>query len=237
MRKILDHTPEAVPVFNNTGLEHEATYEFVRECGERWGVEIVWLEYCVTDGEHDFKRVNYGSHATKGEPFDALIEKKGYLPNPVARICTVNLKMRTTDRWAKTQGWTEYDNAIGLRADEPRRVARIKSDNSREEIFTPLASAGVIEADVLAFWKAQPFDLELPRDLHLFGNCVGCFLKSKHRLGVIADMEPQHLEWWAKTEEKHGMNFRLDRPNYRQLLAQTSMFPEDGDTLPCFCTD
>lgn len=30
--------------FANTGKEEEATLEFVRDCGERWGVPIVWIE-------------------------------------------------------------------------------------------------------------------------------------------------------------------------------------------------
>ena len=29
--------PGVVVVFCNTGLEHELTYQFVKECGERWG--------------------------------------------------------------------------------------------------------------------------------------------------------------------------------------------------------
>jgi 3'-phosphoadenosine 5'-phosphosulfate sulfotransferase (PAPS reductase)/FAD synthetase len=31
-------------VFANTGRENEATLDFVKKCGEQFGVEIVWIE-------------------------------------------------------------------------------------------------------------------------------------------------------------------------------------------------
>ena len=30
--------------FQNTGAEADETLDFVHECGERWGVRIVWVE-------------------------------------------------------------------------------------------------------------------------------------------------------------------------------------------------
>jgi 3'-phosphoadenosine 5'-phosphosulfate sulfotransferase (PAPS reductase)/FAD synthetase len=34
-----------VAVFANTGKEMTETLDFVPDCGKRWGVNIVWLEY------------------------------------------------------------------------------------------------------------------------------------------------------------------------------------------------
>ena len=37
--------PDHVKVcFANTGKEMPETLDFVRDCGEQWGVDIVWLE-------------------------------------------------------------------------------------------------------------------------------------------------------------------------------------------------
>jgi 3'-phosphoadenosine 5'-phosphosulfate sulfotransferase (PAPS reductase)/FAD synthetase len=236
--------------FQNTGLEHAATYDFVRECAERWEVEITWLEYDL-DGEnkHSYQIVDFDTASRNGEPFTKLIQKKGYLPNPVARLCTVNLKMRTMDRFIKEDpDFAEgYTNAVGLRADEPRRVHRMRNDNSREEVVCPMFDAGHTEADVLAFWKKQPFDLMLPLVGNMAGNCVGCFLKGRDKLEALMLEMPEYFEWWAKAEQMSlptattGARFRSDRPSYSAMLntvrRQGQLFAGDEDTIPCFCTD
>ena len=173
LRQILDAyggQPDGLKIaFQNTGLEAEATLVFVRECSERWSCEIVWLEY-LTDAANrpSFKVVNFDTASRSGEPFDAVIDKKKFLPNPVARICTQELKVLTMARWLKTvPGFEEsYTNAVGLRADEPRRAIRVLGDNKRD-MACPLYRAGITNDDVLTFWAANDFDLrqlfQLPR--------------------------------------------------------------------------
>jgi len=34
-----------IVVFQNTGMERPETLDFVRDVGNNWGVDIVWLEY------------------------------------------------------------------------------------------------------------------------------------------------------------------------------------------------
>ena len=258
LRHILDayegQPDDLVVCFQNTGLEHPATYEFIRDCSERWGVEIVWLEYCLDEEDkHSYQVVNYETASRKGEPFTTLIHKKQYLPNPVARICTVNLKMRTMDRYIKTLDKFKdgYTNAVGLRADEPRRVHRLKNDNSREETTCPLYHAGVGEPEVLDFWSKQDFDLMLPLKGNMAGNCVGCFLKGNAKLQILMQEMPEHFDWWVKAEQiplntkTTGGRFRKDRPSYAGMLEMSErqgVLPfggalPDDDTIPCMCHD
>ena len=256
LRQILDafggQQPEDLKVcFQNTGLEHPETYRFIERVAEEWGVEIIWTEYCVNEeGEHDFRVVTPEIASRNGEPFDALIAKRQMLPTPVSRICTVNLKMRTLDRYLRTLPAFEegYTNAVGLRYDEPRRALRIQADNSRETVVVPMYHAGHTAEDVAEFWRQQPFDLNLPWDNNLWGNCQGCYLKSLHKLQMIADEDPSALEWWAEAEKKmEGVadvpRFRIDRPSYSAIIAeahaQGKLFdaPEGDDTIPCMCTD
>lgn len=239
--------PEDVrPVFCNTGLEHAATYEFLRQLGERVA-PITWLEYRHTAGAHTFEPVTFDTASRKGEPFEALIRRTGMLPNPVVRKCTADLKIRTAHRYVKSLGWTSYTDCIGLRADEQRRLAKVRSDNAMREVSCPIARAGHHLADVLAFWRAQPFDLELPGNDNAFGNCTGCFLKSRARLQRVFRAEPEQADWWIRMEamalssKPSGARFRNDRQSYAAQLeiarTQSVMFDEEEDALPCACTE
>jgi 3'-phosphoadenosine 5'-phosphosulfate sulfotransferase (PAPS reductase)/FAD synthetase len=246
LRQVLDAHGGVLPedvriVFANTGLEHAGTLEFVRDTEERWGHRVWWVEY----RRGGYAVVDFASASRKGEPYEALLLDKSYLPNPVTRFCTTELKIRVMKKLAMEWGWQEWSNVIGLRADEPRRVARIKESTSRErwEVEAPIAAAGHMLADVLAFWSAQPFDLQLPNNDNAFGNCVGCFLKSAHRLARVGEHDPAALQWWADQEARAGKTFRIDRPSYSAMLTQITIqgrlfgSPEEEDTLPCVCTE
>ncbi len=249
---------EARVAFANTGREDEATLRFVRDCEAHWSVPITWVEY--RDDEAGFAVVNFETASRNGEPFEAIIRKRRYLPNPVTRFCTSELKIRTMHKWLRSLGWAEGDNEwdqmIGIRADEPSRVAKIRARPSPETVHEtmvmPLADAGVTVADVQAFWSAQPFNLELQtyNGRTLAGNCDLCFLKPAKQVQSLISEKPERAVWWAKMEalaltlasKPSGAVFRSDRPSYAAMLntAQTQgeMFGyDDEDALACFCGD
>lgn len=187
---------EAIVCFANTGKEEEATLEFVRDCERNWGVEIHWLEYQPEDPK--FKRVTFETASRNGEPFEALIIKKQYLPNPVTRFCTIELKIRTIHKYLKSLGWEHNESMdwVGIRADEQRRA--VKMDRER----VPLYVAGVTAQDVGKFWREQSFDLGLPnvngKTLH--GNCDLCFLKGGNQVLSLIQEKPERAAWWARME-------------------------------------
>jgi len=243
---------EAVVMFANTGKEDEATLKFVHDCETNWNVPIVWLEY--RDAEPPYEVVTYETASRNGEPFEALIKKKNYLPNPIARFCTVDLKILTFERYLKGIGWTEWDNLIGIRADEQRRVAKIRANPSdgRKGVtrYMPLAQDGITKEDVGKFWREQPFDLGLPNinGITYHGNCDLCFLKGASQIFSLIAEKPSRATWWAKMESsidipkiKDGDKFRTDRPGYASMLtysqAQTNLFDPNEEGLSCFCGD
>ena len=244
---------QAKVVFCNTGKEDEATLRFVHDCSVNWGIPITWLEYRVA--EVPFEVVNFETASRNGEPFSALIKKKNYLPNPVARFCTVDLKILTLERYIKSIGWSEYENMIGIRADEPRRVAKIRANPSdgRKGVsrFMPLAQVGVQKEDISQFWKSQDFDLGLPNigGVTYHGNCDLCFLKGASQLMSLIAEKPERAVWWAAQEGtisnahiKDGGLFRKDRPSYAQMMKyseqQDDMFATgDDESIACFCGD
>lgn len=226
LRRILDEglQPDVHVVFADTGKERAETYEFVRACAERWGVEIHWVQ--------------------RAGGFDQLLKDRGFLPNPVFRFCTTELKIRPMRDWMRARGYEHWTNVVGLRADEPRRVANMRANRSRErwDVALPLVEAGITESDVLAFWREQPFDLQLQT---WEGNCDLCFLKSrKKRLRIMQD-RPDLAAWWIEKETTAGDQFRRGEPSYQRLFMQAqgqmSLFAEsaeDGDDLQaCYCND
>lgn len=209
--------PDRVVVsFQNTGRESPETLDFVREVGERWGVNITWLEYCVRGNKSGFKVVDHASASRDGEPFEALIRKKMYLPHIRARFCTGELKVRTVKRYLVSLGWKKWTCATGFRADEMRRVNKAQQKD-RFTRWAPMADAGVTKADVLAFWKRQPFDLLLENEDD--GNCDGCFLKSEAAIARLAVRKPARAAWWERLE---AVASELTSGDYAQFSSRFS---------------
>jgi 3'-phosphoadenosine 5'-phosphosulfate sulfotransferase (PAPS reductase)/FAD synthetase len=238
---------DAYVCFANTGKEEEATLRFIDRCSKEWNVDIHWLEY--TNDEPNFKRVTFETANRTGKPFEELVSRRKYLPNPVTRYCTSQLKIRVINQYLRSIGWedhSENEDWMGIRADEPRRVAKIK-DKSR----VPLAVMGITSADIHNFWKNNNFDLELPiingKTMH--GNCDLCFLKPLAQIVSLIQEKPEKAIWWAKMEKlgseissnPSGAVFRQDRPNYASMLQftkdQQMMFDVNEEAIACFCGD
>lgn len=237
--------------FANTGKEMPQTLDFVRDCGARWGVEIMWLEYQDAESVPDrWRRVDYATASRSGEPFRALINRKGFLPNPVTRFCTSELKVRPMRDYARSLGWENWTNVLGLRADEPSRVARSRVNREAWDNAMPLAAAGITKRDVQAFWSRQNFDLRLPNigGVTPHGNCDLCFLKSAATIsGIMRDM-PARAAWWIEAEAEAearasrplGAFFRADRPSYAAMFGAVQRqggfdFGDRDEIIDCLC--
>ena len=244
---------DAIVCFSNTGKEEEATLKFVNDCSVNWNVKIHWIEYQDhEDPAQRYKEVSYETASRNGEPFEAIIRKRQYLPNPVTRFCTSELKIRTMACFLKHSGLfddctkSELENAswIGLRFDEGRRAAKI-ADKRRIPLFT----AKVSVQDISEFWEKQPFNLELPtyKGRTLAGNCDLCFLKPANQVATLIAEKPDRAIWWAKMEalalasKPSGATFRKDRPNYESMVKfaanQKTIFDPDEEGIACFCGD
>lgn len=266
--------PEDVFVlFENTGKERWETLAFGARMMHEWKVDITWLEYhrqylpkyktderrlaaerarveCghvyePADGRREpgYKEVTPATADRDGGPFHNLIDMMG-LPNQNTRLCTSEMKIRVAKKWMMARGYTEWDNAIGLRADEPKRVAQRKGDTgNRWTDVMPLAEAGVTNADVLAFWSKQPFDLDLPVDENgatVGGNCDLCFLKAMPKKLRLIREDERSADWWELQERRTGQTFRPHGDTYvkLRLRSQSDAACKIDDGLgDCFCHD
>jgi 3'-phosphoadenosine 5'-phosphosulfate sulfotransferase (PAPS reductase)/FAD synthetase len=260
--------PEDVKVvFSNTGKERPETLDFVERCSQQWAVPIAWVEYrrwlsdpgeapgrwlCKTNKARadrtGLEVVDYTTASRDGRPFDELIVGSKLLPNVAMRRCTQWLKIKTSWRYCRNVlGWSRYDNAIGLRFDEPRRNAKPDPKSTPGECpVMPLKGARVTLNDVMEFWAKQPFDLQLQSHE---GNCDLCFLKGQGKLLRIMQDRPDLAAWWiekeryfvGKTRLFEAGRFRKNAPSYAaslEMAQRAGLFDEcEDDVQECRCTD
>ena len=257
LKHIIDAWSGALPddvkvCFANTGKEHLLTLDFVRDCEEHWPVKIHWLEW--QPGEHGqrWREVDHATASRDGEPYKALIRQKQYLPNPVTRFCTIELKIRVMRDFCRSLGWEHWTNIIGLRADEPRRVSKALAPGRKErwENAAPLARGGITKKDVIEWWGRQNFGLALANvnGSTPLGNCDLCFLKSAKTIQRIMAEQPELARWWIEAEAEawpgkpSGRRFRIDRPSYAEMLKAVQDqrpfdFGEQDTLTECMCHD
>lgn len=211
---------DVVAVFANTGKEREETLEFVHACAQHWSVPIAWVEFRA---RRSIEVVDFERASRKGEPFDALIEQRQFVPNPLRRFCTEELKVNTI-RWfiEQTLGWTSWRNVVGLRADEGHRLLKAYARNAQGGApwtsVRPFDKGQVMKRDVRAFWNEQPFDLKLRGDE---SNCDLCFLKRPPILKTLMHERPEAAAWWIEKERQVGAQFNV-RESYAAMADEAS---------------
>jgi len=210
--------PERVRVvFANTGREMPETLDFVQECSDRWAVQVVWVEDAKRGGDALFDVVSHNSASFDGEPFERLIERKKACPDQSKRFCTEHLKILPTRRYLMSLGWTEWTNAVGIRADESHR--KTPSKDKRVKRWYPLED--IDKAAILRFWNAQPFDLRVEPG---YGNCDGCFLKSEAQLAALCRDHPDRHSWWERMEAKaSGLTTSANGARFRDQFTRAQL--------------
>lgn len=199
---ILEYRKGDIVLFCDTGREHPKTYKFIHDFEAHEGIPVIWLKY---EGG-----------------FEGLLKRRPHsIPNQAWRFCTHELKVMTARKYLREHKIKKYENLIGFRADEPQRL---KGRESRWLTVTnkyPLFDKGITKADVLAFWKAKPYDLEVPT---ILGNCDLCFLKGKGAIVAIMKQFPELADKWIADEQRINATY-LKGISYSQLL-EISKRPE-----------
>ncbi|MFD1839104.1 hypothetical protein [Paracidovorax cattleyae] len=218
-------THEIVFTFANTSWEHPDTLRFV-DAVDRWlGLGLVWLEAVVHPGRKSctHRVVTYETAARNGEVFEAVVAKYG-LPNQVFKLCTRELKTNVMDSYARSIGWAKgsYETAIGIRADEPRRVRREVAE--RERIIYPLVDLEPVDKqDVLDFFEPFPWDLQIAEHQ---GNCVGCYKKSEAKLLRLYREGPRNFDFPVRLDQLYRNVGPNNVPGPRKMYRGYRSAPE-----------
>ena len=173
---------DIVVLFANTGQENEETLEFIKKCDEEFGFGTIWLEAVVNHGQRKasgHKVVDFETATRDRSLFEEMIKKYG-IPNKSYPHCTRELKenpiisfLQSKEIYSPRWKAGNYETALGMRIDEPRRLKRGKHRQNR---VYPLADwFPTDKTDVNIFWEEQPFTLELAEHR---GNCKWCWKKT-----------------------------------------------------------
>lgn len=213
-------------VFANTGQEHEKTLEFVDRCDREWSLGVVWLEAEAHKGRKGctHKIVSFETASRKGEPFEAVIAKYG-IPNKSYPHCNRELKLNPMRSYIKSIGFGGVRVAIGIRADEPKRL---REDAGRAGIIYPFAHLWPQDKqDVLSWWEDQDFDLGL---IEREGNCVWCWKKSEKKHFANIASNPGWYEFPRKMEAMYRWSRpeRGDQVFFRGALSTDDLFRHAG---------
>lgn len=233
LRKLMERSDFAEKfcvVFENTGREHNATLDFVHEVETRWGVPIVWLEYCripaveidpllvpagrkrtnlikaqeAKEKAHWFREVSYETAARRTDPrtpFDELLEWSAALPNVRGRSCSAFLKRRTLQKWLEAKATGEYNCYIGIRKDEEHRAWEIKASLDDKNEHPQFPLCDEPTTKASVDAFWAAHSFCLNIPNHM-GNCDLCFLKARWKRLAVAKADPVAAQWWAGWEAK-----------------------------------
>lgn len=191
-------------VFANTGEEHEETLKFVKRCDDEFGFGTVWVEAIQShNARHSgyFRTVSYETASRNGEPFEDAIRKYG-IPNQKFKDCTRNLKRIPIEKAAKElKGWNQrdYDLAIGIRADEQKRVSPIAY--KRQIVYPMVHDSPTTKPQINYWWSQQSFRLNLKS---WQGNCKWCWKKSKRKHFTLINHDPSVFDFPHRMEQQYG---------------------------------
>lgn len=198
-------------IFMDTGAEHPATYDFVRNVVADTGIDLVCLRAKMSKEKGKGVRYQVVSIDDIGpdlKPWKDMLECYG-APKTVTPWCTARMKSDPHTWYIRdTFGDQDVTTWLGIRADEPRRL-------KPKDGFRYLAEISDFEKqDINEWWADMPYDLELKGD-HL-GNCVFCIKKGVNRVALAVRDEPELAQEFIKlldTTDMHipaGQQARLD---------------------------
>jgi hypothetical protein len=240
------------------GLRQEVAERIAAAGFSEQAASILAGRECL-NGRDTYSIVDFATASRNREPYQAMLESReayrmavkglrGALPCPSQRLCTGQLKMNVAKRYMADRFGVDrrgYHVALALRSDE--RDGRADQARTADEAGVPclpLDDAGIVAADIEAFWQRQPFQLGMKS---YEGNCRACFMKKRHALEVIVRKDPTTADFYAGWEARTGDRFRRDRPGYAamqwQARNQPLLFeePDDYETvITCeggYCSD
>ena len=168
-------------VFCDTGSELPETYEYLDKLEAFLGKEIVRLN--------------------SEKNFDYLLKQHSdYLPSPRARWCTLEMKIKSFERFI---GDDLIESYIGIRADEQRTGYISKKDTIKPRY--PFKEAGIDIAGVNKILKEAGIGFPKYYEWRVRSGCYFCFFQRKIEWVGLLERHPKLFEkakWYEKQNYK-----------------------------------
>jgi len=206
-------------LFMDTGAEHPATYQFIRDVVSHWDIPLICLRVVVNPvlGKgNSYRVVPLDEIGPDLQPMRDICKKYG-TPYVHGAFCTRTMKMEVFERYCRDVfGKGNYHTWIGIRSDEPKRLKQRDGVSYLAEI------SDFEKQDVISWWKKQPFDLGIPEHL---GNCVFCIKKGINKLALAARDEPEMAErfWQLVTDPSVRVVERRQQENKIMYRGNNSL--------------
>ena len=220
----LERGEQPIAVFADTGHEHPATYDYVRELAAWTGVTIQWVKADFT-AQIASKRKHVSAmwdeplrsqalsvlHPT-GNPFLDLCLVKGRFPSTKIRFCTQELKVAPVNEQVVDvlieQGADRVERWVGVRADES--IARRHLTELEVEFGDPGTGIGIwvvrpilrwTAADVFAYIakRGAPLNPLYRQGMSRVG-CMPCINARKGEIAEISRRFPEEIDRVAEWE-------------------------------------
>lgn len=175
--------------FNDTGNEHQLTYEHIQQIAQ-------WLDTPIE---------------TLRAPLDfyKLAEKKKRFPSAKARFCTEYLKMRVSQEYILA--WMQADKNVLLITGIRHAESLARSELKQFDFDTYYACD--VYRPIIDWTKAQVFEYikakgQYANPLYALGaqrvGCLPCIMSRKKEIRMVADLFPERIDMIEQWENKIG---------------------------------
>lgn len=220
--EVLKRHPDAHIIFMDTGAEHPATYQFIRDIVNNWGLQITCLRAWPADKmgkAGTYEIVSLDNIGPDLEPWKRMLNKYGH-PYVGGAFCTDRMKTVPFTKYCQDVfGKDNYTTWLGIRIDEPKRLKPRAG-------FSYLADISDFDKqDILDWWSEQPFDLGIQEHL---GNCVFCIKKSLQKVALATKDEPELARQFVAMLDENDI--KDDKIMYRSNNSLNDVIALFGDT-------
>ena len=183
-----------------------------------------------------------------GETFEQIIKNNGnYLPNKMARYCTVEMKLKPIFNYLRSLEVLPVEMRIGFRPNEISRAETVlkRSDENGIENFNaiigkrktqnkwglvpyrkvtfPLIQNNITKDVIYNYWNDKSVRFAYRN------NCVGCVNRQPLMISHMATKDFDKVNWFNKIEKQTGNRF-LSETSFEQILkfgVQNTFFDDD----------